>query len=124
MGFGDGIFYEPVEAGPEGLAEVAVDDGAFDAEFSGEVGDVAVFEVGLVFEVGDDGEVAFSVGEEFGVVGVVGEVGVFGVDEGVELGFGGDGGGVDGGVPEVEGDGLGFGWWHGRSLLLGVVFVL
>lgn len=46
-------------------------------------------------------------------------MGVFGVEESVELGFGGDGGGVDGGVPEVEGGG--FGWWHGRSLLLGGV---
>ena len=108
MGFGDGIFYEPVETGFEGLADVAIDDGAGDAELAGEVGDVAFSEVGLVFEVGDDGEVAFSVDEQFGVVGVLSEVGVFGVDEGVELGFGCDRGGVDGGVPDVEGDGFGF----------------
>ena len=67
-------------------------------------------EVGSIGEVGDDGEVAVGVGEEFGVVGVVGEVGVFGVDERVELGFVGDGGVVKGRVPEVDGCGLGGGW--------------
>ena len=106
MGFGDGVFEEPVEAGFEGLADVAVDDGAFDAELSGEVGDVAFFDVGLMFEVGDDGEVAFSIYQEFGVFGVLGEIGVFGVDEGAELSYFFDGGGVDGGVPDIEGNGF------------------
>ena len=121
LGFGDGVVEVPVEAGFEGLADVAVDGFTGDAEGAGECGDVAVVEVGFAVEVDDDGEVAFGVGEEFGIVGVVFEVGVFGVDEGVELGFTGDGGGVDGGVPEVDGGvvaGCRFGWWHGRSLQL------
>ena len=83
--------------------------------------------MGLVFEVGDNVEVAFGVGEEFGVFGVVSEVGVFGVDESVELGFTSDGSGVDGGVPAVDGGGVAggsVGWWHGRSLLLGGVVVV
>lgn len=62
MGFRDGVFDKPVEAGFKGLADVAVDDGAGDTELAGEVGDITVVEVGLVFEVGDDSEVAFGVG--------------------------------------------------------------
>ena len=42
VGFGDGVFEEPVEAGFEGLADVAVDDGAFYTEFSGKLCDVAM----------------------------------------------------------------------------------
>ena len=64
-----------------------------------------MIEVGFALECLDEGEVAFGVGEEFRVVGVVGEVGVFGVDEGAELGWAGDGGLVDGGVPEMDGRG-------------------
>ena len=63
LGFGDGVVEEPIEAGVEGLADVAVDDGAFEAELAGKSCDVAVIEVGFVVECGDEVEVAFGVDE-------------------------------------------------------------
>lgn len=87
LGFGDGVVEEPVKAGFEGLADVAVDDGAFDAEVAGEGGDVAMVEVGLSLKGGDDVEVAVSVGEELGEFWMVFEAWVFGVENLVELGF-------------------------------------
>jgi hypothetical protein len=101
LGFRDGIFKEPVEAGFEGLADMAIDDGAFDTEFPSEFGNVTFFDVSLVFEVGDDVEVAFGIDYVFRVFGVGFEVGVFSVDEGVELGFVRDGDFFDGGMPDV-----------------------
>ncbi len=56
--------------------------------------------------------------EKLGIVGAAVESGEFDFEDFVEVGDGGDGGGVDGGVPEVDGGVItGFGWWHGRSLL-------
>lgn len=109
LGFGEGIFDEPVEARAESLTDMTVDGFASDAKVAGELGDVAVGEVGFVVELGDDVEVAFGVGEEFRVLWVVFEVGVFGVDEGVELGFTSDGGLIDGGMPDFDGCRLRFG---------------
>ena len=80
VGFGDRVLYVPVEAGFEGLADVAVDDGASDTESASELGDVTVLKVWFAGEVGDEGEVAFGVSKEFGEGGVVGEGGVFGVE--------------------------------------------
>lgn len=85
------------------MADVAVDDGAGDAEGVGEMGDVTVVEVGFVLELGDDVEVAFGIGDEFRVFGVLGEVGVFGVDEGSEMGFTHNGCVMNSGVPDVDG---------------------
>lgn len=75
--------------------EEAVDDEACDV-----VGDKAAENTSQSSEeaAGADGEGYDGGSGRFGVSGVGFEVGVFGVDEGVELGFGGDGGGVVGGV--------------------------
>lgn len=76
---------EPVEAGAEGLADLATDMASGGAEVTGEVGEVAMVEVGFSVEAGDEDEVAFGVGEEFGEFGVAGEGGVFCVEDVVEL---------------------------------------
>lgn len=61
LGFSDGVLDKPVEAGFKGLTDVAVDDGASDAKCASELGNVAMLEVGLTLEVGNDGEVSFSI---------------------------------------------------------------
>jgi hypothetical protein len=84
---------------------------AGDTEFLSDPFTIAPLEVGLVFEVG------FGIVEPGGVVGVAGEAGVLSFEDVVEVGDGGDGGVVDGGVPEVDRDVITrfrFGWFgHG-----------
>lgn len=103
VGFGDCIFEVPVEAGFEGFTHMAVDDGAGDAKCASELRNIAVLEVDSILEVIDDGNVAFSISKELGIVWVVGEGKVFGGQKVVELGFARNWGRLDGGVPQVNG---------------------
>jgi hypothetical protein len=63
--------------------------------------------------------VGFGVFEPVRIVGVAFQAGVFVFEDMVEVGDGGDGGVVDGGVPEVDGGVVtgfgGFGWCGGHS---------
>jgi hypothetical protein len=90
---------------------------AGDTEFLSYSFSLSSLEVGLVFEELDEAEVGFGVVEPGGVVGVAGEAGEFGFENIVEVEDGGDGGVVNGRVPEVNRGlvaGFGCGWWHGE----------
>jgi hypothetical protein len=118
LGFGEHAVEFVVEAG---FASVLGPGGEFlagDPELCADTLPISALEVGVVFEVVDELEVGFGVVEPGGIVGVAGEAGVLSFEDGVEVGDGGDGGFMDGGVPEVDGGviaGFRFGGlgWHG-----------
>jgi hypothetical protein len=123
VGFGEAVLDEVVEAWFAGGLDVGGDALAAGADCAGQVGEVSAMQVVLVVEEGDEGEVFLGVGEQLWEVGVAGEAGVVVGDEVEKLFSIGDGGGVDGGVPDSDWRAFRWSCWclgvvRGRPLLL------